>query len=155
MGTNYAAWIKDLREELAVCDKEIAARDRFVQKKQVIEATLANLQILAQTNGGGQSGFPMSGIVIRLSPNKSPIWMGVQEILKEVQRPAAVPEIVAELKSRGWELTVNAREVVRTQILRKEDVFVRVDAGLYGLREWPDEIKQRRAIARRINGWPK
>src|SRR5690349_24867445 len=123
------AWMRQLREELAVCDREIAMREKFVQRKQAVEAALGSLQLLDEGATADQSVQPVvvpfrpSG---RLVPNSVALWMGAQEILRDWQRPAGVPELVAEMRQRGWKMTVNAREIVRTQVLRKGDVFERV-----------------------------
>ena len=55
------------------------------------------------------------------------------------------PEIVKALQDRGWRLTANAREVVRSTMIRKPDVFKRVSEGVYALVEWPSELKQERS----------
>jgi hypothetical protein len=36
----------------------------------------------------------------------------------------------------------NKRETVRSAMIRRSDIFVRVERGLFALGEWPDRLKE-------------
>ncbi len=69
----------------------------------------------------------------------------ITKALQKVQRPLAVPEIVAALAKAGTPIGGKyPRQNVRSTLNRRDDLFEKVGPALFGLREWPVEIKHPR-----------
>lgn len=63
-----------------------------------------------------------------------PIWKGAKQILTEANRPLPVPEILARLQAQGWRIpSPNGREIVRSALLRRGEVFTRCADGRFVL----------------------
>ena len=117
----YEKELADLTQAL----KEYAAK---AQRKALVEGLVLNLK-QSIGNDGRVERTPIP------RDDNEPMWKGIRTILTDLKRPASAPEITRELAARGWKMTKNAREIVRSVMLRKADVFQKVGPGLYGLKE--------------------
>lgn len=59
--------------------------------------------------------------------------------LHEIARPATAAELYHWAKRAGWEAPSSGREVVRSALTRRKDVFTKRGA-FYGLKQWPASI---------------
>ena len=141
---DWTKMVGDVDRELNAVKAKLAEHETLLKKKALLEATRDNLLALAAaTNATDEAALPTPAPVERpVRPNEDHMWKGIRAVLLGFNRPAAAPEIVLAMRSAGWQFTENAREIVRSTMMRKSDVFERVGEGLYALVEWPAEVKR-------------
>ena len=120
--------------------KEYAATAR---RKLLVEETIMRLRMSIGEEGPIKA---MPSVPSSVNPETDPLWKGIRQILLDLKRPATAPDITRMLAQRGWKLTRNGREIVRSTMLRKPDTFRKVGDGLYGLVEPDKEVETRKMV---------
>ena len=72
------------------------------------------------------------------------LWKVIQLVLQMHKRPMTAAEVLQEVLKTDKDAVQgdNKRETVRSAMIRRTDVFERVERGLFVLVEWPDRLKE-------------
>ncbi len=70
------------------------------------------------------------------------LYHAIADVLRAHGRPMSADDIVPVLVRSGWPLTEKARDVVRVSMRRRPEIFAHIGRTLWGLAEWPQEMKQ-------------
>jgi ribosome biogenesis GTPase A len=83
--------------------------------------------------------------VVPINSHKPDSVEAITKALQRMQRPLAVPEIIAALVKAGTPIGGKyPRQNVRSTLNRRDDLFEKVGPALFGLRGWPLEVKHPR-----------
>jgi hypothetical protein len=127
----------------------LAAREKLAKRLAEVEGQLATLQaltqereILKQTIWGfdellkKHEGLPLTGYPDRPPLPDAPLWKGARYVLRRENRPMRATEICQRLKELGWKFKGKTpADSVRTILIRKPDIFDRVEGGKYCAKE--------------------
>jgi hypothetical protein len=140
------AFAHELEEELVRIDQALADRDQLVQRRRTVDALLGQVRAFLK-------GEPIMSAVInqpvstRRPKFEGPIPVAMKRILERHRRWMTAAEVYhAMIQEEGWKPTRAGREVVRGNLIRRSDWFVRdrQDAKLYGLEGWDDAFDRAR-----------
>jgi len=135
--------MQHLSEILPLLERSIAKMDVDIQageariadlkmKRRQIDGALHQVRALIVTQGKPPSAAASTNSPRRTSSvNEQPLWMGALDVLRAHATPMTAGEVTSELERRGWVLSRNARKVVRLAMVRRPDLFMRNDDGLY------------------------
>ncbi len=138
--------IAEAERELRKVRIELARLAELTKRKAALEQFLKHAKVLQQATVATPAiqRDPAAPDVEPPEPaEKSPLWSSIVAVLARHLRPMTAPEITTGLQADGISFqTENAVEIVRSAMVRRPDIFEKVDTGQYALATWPADRKK-------------
>jgi hypothetical protein len=121
--------IKALKKEEEVLELKAKEFQVLITQFGNVQRALAGIERLLNE----PTGFSPSG--------ERPVWEGARQVLRQRQQPMSAKEITEQLSALGWRFQGKTpAEAVRTTLIRKKDVFERLERGKFRLKDRPWEL---------------
>jgi len=123
---------KKLSKRLTAIEAELAALQSLSQERDILKQTIWGLDELLKK----YDGLPLSGYPDHPPVPDSPLWKGAHYILRQAGTALGAGEISERLRALGWKMHGKTpSESVRTILLRKPDLFERIEGAKFRLKQ--------------------
>lgn len=120
-----------LAKRLAEVEARLAALQSLSQERDILKQTIWGLDELLKK----YEGQPLTGYPDHPPLRDSPLWEGARYILRQAGTAMSVGEITEQLRVLGWKIKAKVpSESVRTILLRKPDLFERIEGAKFRLK---------------------
>jgi hypothetical protein len=121
-----------LAKRLAGIEAQLAALQSLSQERDILKQTIWGLDELLKK----YEGLPLSGYPDHPPLPDSPLWEGARYVLRQAGAPLSVGEVCERLQVLGWKIKAKVpSESLRTTLLRKPDLFERVEGAKFRLKQ--------------------
>jgi hypothetical protein len=116
--------LESLRERLRVLDEELMKVQELGKEREQVRQAIFALELVV----GGRESTP--------APDGIPVWQHVQNLFNSKHNePMAIPQIMKGLDAKGVKFeSQNPSESVRTILIRKPDIFERLEGGKFRIK---------------------
>jgi hypothetical protein len=119
----YQKTVESLEQQLSDVDLQLAHLQKLMRRRDDLRMAIGHLKRIIADDAGELSA---SG------PEDFPLWKRLEQILSQSKEPMTVKQLADAVIALGGKIdTSSPPETVRTNLLRKPDIFERTEAGLY------------------------
>jgi deoxyxylulose-5-phosphate synthase len=140
--------IKRIDAKIQALTSQREKYDIFVASGEQLATELkrSDVSMKAVTKSAASAAVHQSSqLVVPINGHQPDSVETITKALQKMQRPLTVPEIVEALTKAGTPIGGKyPRQNVRSTLHRRDDIFEKVGPALFGLREWPLEVKHPR-----------